>query len=635
MAEFNALRRVLEDDTMSDEALDFMADPYADRVTRLRRSGQASPELEAFLARTGAVQDQREAERAVEAASRLPKIQGAEISAPVRSTPAPMSVPEALRPSDWVTARPASAPQQTPPMNQLSLGAAPVSPPDSRVIDLLGPFFKPVDEASLPLKGIRLPVEEAPTMMAPARVAASRTKASQTAPAPAAAPAPAPAPVAPAVAPVPVAAGPSPTAAVPSAAVTKTLTVPPPPPAAPVAGAGGDADLDRLALGQSLIQGLETFGSAVSGKNLRSGMAESLGERYRQAQALQAKRAEQGIVDAQAQANNRAQVEYLMQRFPERREALAGLRDMTKSPNFSQMLRVEEQIALDEAKAKQTSAKTEDIGSMAGYRSDLLSLRRDTQEALNDWRAVQAGFRQAELDLKKAEAARKQEGSTEPSAQEQKAFQVAIKPANNTAVALKDAAGLDAVSDGMLRTGKPPEWLSRADIALFVSGDLGRSRLANSNPKAFDLLTEMARLKTMVGHEYFGSALSPSEAERQRQFLDFGLLDSPDSIAKKMRTYHKTLGDKASVWIKPLIRGPLGQNWLAETGLDQVAGPEGSFKGLFAAPTAPVAAPAGGTPAITAGGVERVIMIDKEGKRQAVRADQVERAKAERGWRMP
>jgi hypothetical protein len=109
-----------------------------------------------------------------------------------------------------------------------------------------------------------------------------------------------------------------------------------------------------------------------------------------------------------------------------------------------------------------------------------------------------------------------------------------------------------------------------------------------------------------------------------------------------MRTYHKTLGDKASVWIKPLIRGPLGQNWLAETGLDQVAGPEGSFKGLFAAPAAPTAAPAapvaaltGGAPAPATGGVERVIMIDKEGKRQAVRADQVERAKAERGWRMP
>jgi len=165
----------------------------------------------------------------------------------------------------------------------------------------------------------------------------------------------------PAITPVPVSAGPSPSAPAPSSTVTKTLTAPPPPPAAPVAGAGGDADLDRLALGQSLIQGLETFGSAVSGKNLRSGMAESLGERYRQAQALQAKRAEQGLVDAQAQANNRAQVEYLMQRFPERREALAGLRDMTKSPNFSQMLRVEEQIALDAARAGKTRADTEAV----------------------------------------------------------------------------------------------------------------------------------------------------------------------------------------------------------------------------------------------------------------------------------
>ena len=273
--------------------------------------------------------------------------------APARSTPTPMLVPESLRRSDWVTARPASAPQQTPPLSQLNLGVVPVPPPDSRSVELLGPFFRPVDESTLPPEGIRLPIEEPPTMTAPARSIAAAPEAD----------APTPAAPAPAVTPVP---------KVDAGGATMTTTPPPktevaaepprgatpPPPAAPMPGAGSDTDLDRLAMAQGIIQGLESFGSAVSGKNLRSGMADTLGERYRQAQALMAKREEKGLVDAQAQANNRAQVEYLMQRFPERREALARLRDMTKSPNFAQMLRVEEQIALDAARAGKTRADT-------------------------------------------------------------------------------------------------------------------------------------------------------------------------------------------------------------------------------------------------------------------------------------
>jgi hypothetical protein len=148
----------------------------------------------------------------------------------------------------------------------------------------------------------------------------------------------------------------------------------------------------------------------------------------------------------------------------------------------------------------------------------------------------------------------------------------------------------------------------------------------------------MARLKTMVGHEYFGSALSPAEAERQRQFLDFGVTDTPESVARKMKSYHDSLADKASIFLRPRVVGrPLGNEWAQSTGLDAISGEGGTFAGLLdapkaAAPKAPVAkSPA--TPS-SVGSVERVIMLNPQGERRAVRADQVEKAKGQ-GWRMP
>jgi hypothetical protein len=121
----------------------------------------------------------------------------------------------------------------------------------------------------------------------------------------------------------------------------------------------------------------------------------------------------------------------------------------------------------------------------------------------------------------------------------------------------------------------------------FNLGDAARGELAKSNPEAFDLLTEMARLKTMVGHEYFGSALSPSEAERQRQFLDFGMLDSPESVATKMKNYKAALANKASVFIRPrVVSHPLGAEWIQTSGLDALSGEGGTFAGLLDAPKA-------------------------------------------------
>jgi hypothetical protein len=441
--------------------------------------------------------------------------------------------------------------------------------------------------------------------------------------------------------PIPVAAAPV-KADIPSAVKTAipatTATQPAPPPD----GAGGDDEMGRLSMGQALVRALEGSGSVISGQNLRSGAADTLGERMKQIEALRAKRQEKEITDAQEVANNKAQVDYLISRFPEQADSLTNLYGMTRKANFPQFVRLEEQIALDRAKKQDIGAKAEDRAKTQEYRAGTLDLKRDIAKDNRDYWAVQAGLKQSELNLRAAENERKAVGDAEPSAKERSSFQAMMKPAEQTAVALKDADNLNSLSTGMLVSGKPPPFLTQSDILSFVGvppfEGVMRSRLATSNPRAFDLLTQMARLKTMVGHEYFGSALSPAEAERQRQFLDFGVTDTPESVARKMKSYHDSLADKASIFLRPRVVGrPLGNEWAQSTGLDAISGEGGTFAGLLdapkaAAPKAPVAkSPA--TPS-SVGSVERVIMLNPQGERRAVRADQVEKAKGQ-GWRMP
>jgi hypothetical protein len=404
--------------------------------------------------------------------------------------------------------------------------------------------------------------------------------------------------------PIPVAAAPV-KADVPSAVKTAIPATTATQPAPPADGSGGDDDVRNLYLARLAAQSAAGFGGMGAGKNIDMGIADTLGERMKQVEALRAKRQErQEGLEVERSQNEQTLNAYQAQ-FPELRETLEPLRGQTGKPAFQGLLR--DIVAARKAKTGERALDIREQGlrDTAGYRAGTLGLRKDTLEANNQWRAVQAGLKQAEIDLKREESARKASGATEPSTKERNTFQAMIKPAESTAVALKDAANLDTISGGMLSTGKPPPFLTRSAIAQFNLGDAARGELAKSNPEAFDLLTEMARLKTMVGHEYFGSALSPSEAERQRQFLDFGMLDSPESVATKMKNYKAALANKASVFIRPrVVSHPLGAEWVQTSGLDAISGEGGTFAGLLDAPkaatpkaeevkaSAPVSAPA-------------------------------------------
>lgn len=349
-------------------------------------------------------------------------------------------------------------------------------------------------------------------------------------------------------------------------------------------GAGGDASERDLYLARLAAQSAAGFGGMGAGKSIDMGIADTLGERLKQVQALRAKREERQEGLAVERAQNEQTLNAYQAQFPELRETLEPLRGQTGKPAFQGLLR--DIVAARKAKTGERALDLREQGMQdtATYRAGTLGLRRDIAEDTKQWRAVQAGLKQAEIDLRRAEGERKAVGGTEPSEKERNAFQASMKPAERTAVALRDADTLNSLSGGMLVTGKPPEYLSRADIAAFNGFPLGqasRTALAQSNPQAFDLLTKMAEIKTIIGHEYFGSALSPAEAERQRQFMDFGVMDSPESIAKKMKNYHDTLKNSASVFLRPRVVGrPLGAEW-TQTALGDIIAPGGTFAGLL------------------------------------------------------
>jgi hypothetical protein len=403
-------------------------------------------------------------------------------------------------------------------------------------------------------------------------------------------------------------------------------------PAPPADGSGGD-EMSSLRKQLGIQQMFEALGSAGSGKNLYTDGG-ILGDRMKQIEALRAKKAEKEVTDAQEVANNKAQVDYLISRFPEQTDSLTKLYGMTRKANFPQFVRLEEQIALDRAKKQDIGAKAEDRAKTQEYRAGTLDLKRDIAKDNRDYRAVQAGLKQSELNLRSAENERKATGSAEPTEKERSAFQTSMKPAEKTAVALRDADTLNSLGEGMLVTGQPPAFLSRADIAAFNGvpfGQASRSQLAQSNPQAYDLLTKMAEIKTIIGHEYFGSALSPSEAERQRQFMDFSALDSPESLAKKMKNYHDTLANKATVFLRPrVVNSPLGAEWAQSTGLDALSGEGGTFAGLLDAPKA--AAPKAAEVKEPAAVEGKVRMLSPDNRVAKIPAAEVEARKAQ-GWK--
>lgn len=395
-----------------------------------------------------------------------------------------------------------------------------------------------------------------------------------------------------AITPVPTAAGPSPSAEAPSSTVTKTMTAPPPPPAAPVAGAGGDADLDRLALGQSLIQGLETFGSAVSGKNLRSGMAESLGERYKQAQALQAKRAEkaeaegkaarfgsrlstlfpgltpeqqktleQTIAEGGVEAGinvakmfkgaqtdkevqrqvNEAAITSAVARYPELATSFNALRPVAgeyPQKDFATML---DKAAAGQAGFAAKGAATRFMVDKQGRFNQLTPIEVEQERLNNDALRQKIDLNAREFTLKE-KAALEVPGKTE---QEFKEKLVTLgdkeKGFGGYVNLAKDLAEVEAAAPGFVTQGRPPEWLTTESLA--TAQKFPRS----ADPRVVRFLAKYANLANTKRHQLYGSAQTEGELRAfLQQLSDDPFFAGPEVIATQMQAFGESAARTAT-----------------------------------------------------------------------------------------
>jgi hypothetical protein len=106
-----------------------------------------------------------------------------------------------------------------------------------------------------------------------------------------------------------------------------------------VDGSGGDDDVRNLYLARLAAQSAAGFGGMGAGKNIDMGIADTLGERLKQVEALRAKRQErQEGLEVERSQNNQT-LDMYKSLFPDKADSLEALRDLTgKGAVFKQGL---------------------------------------------------------------------------------------------------------------------------------------------------------------------------------------------------------------------------------------------------------------------------------------------------------
>jgi len=399
-------------------------------------------------------------------------------------------------------------------------------------------------------------------------------------------------------------------------------------------GAGGDTSERDLYLARLAAQNAAGFGGMGAGKNIDMGIADTLGERLRQVQALRAKREEKEVTDAQEVANNKAQVDYLISRFPEQTDSLTKLYGMTRKANFPQFVRLEEQIALDRARAKTEGVKPE------------VALRgAAVKEAGQVEKEAEGESKRLKREQDAAVAWLRANAATKPAAEERgikpqdltarlEKLNVVTKPYQEMVSSLREADA--ALSD---LSGAAPTGLERVAGAIPGGERLLRPETLRAKRAQEGLKESYQKLKTglaAVGQEltsferrfglnWFADPRSaPLAIESLKEI-------TREALRSAQAPYGGGTGNPAVDQLEVLS---LAKKTGSLTSDSPVFAPNPKLReaaGMKPAEAPAVKSSATSTPA---GGVERVIMLNPQGERRAVRADQVEKAMGQ-GWRMP
>ncbi len=420
---------------------------------------------------------------------------------------------------------------------------------------------------------------------------------------------------------------------------------------APTTGAGGDTDeMDRLSSAANWIRAMETAGSAISGKNLRSGIAESLADRMKQVEALQLKKTERAEELAREDEQSASLVQQykslaaqglvpdlpLLDKLPPKQAA-----SLIKTYGSLGGMKAREQKT--QAEIPQVEAKTREIGAAAGLKQAQTQFTIDKSGRLQTLTPLEAEQKKAQtakiysdIDNDAKEFKLKEQAALAAPGKDEQEQKVKLndlaekeKGFGGYVTLAGDLAELERAAPGLVTQGKPPEWLTS------IAQAEGQNWPRSADPKVIRFMAAYGKLASAERHRLYGSAQTEGEIKSFLQMLnDNPISGSPEVLATQLQGFGGNVAKKAT---STLARY---NNVFSPKVVDTVLGGEfkplyekgGVFAGLGEKSPFMVATPAAAAPAPAA--VERVVMLNPQGQRLAVRADQVEKAKAQ-GWRMP
>ena len=294
-------------------------------------------------------------------------------------------------------------------------------------------------------------------------------------------------------------------------------------------------------MGQALVRALEGSGSVISGQNLRSGAADTLGERMKQIEALRAKREERSMElargKAEAAAASKVTGEMLQSLGitpPSSLAELPSAEAVLKAGKFPaevagiQALTAQRAAGADVAKARLpllggqvalTDARTQNLLNKDLRDERAMQLREEAQDSMNELRKAQAesaraAALKAKNDPKAAEAAVNSVKKTV------EASRKLVTPTANNFLAI------ERIAPGMAR-GEAPSWLTREAMA-------GTQISKEIAPKVADLNAAVEALVMDIRHGTFGASLTGTEKASFEQLLTNSIKDGPEALARAL-----------------------------------------------------------------------------------------------------
>ena len=309
-------------------------------------------------------------------------------------------------------------------------------------------------------------------------------------------------------------------------------------------GAGGDTSERDLYLARLAAQSAAGFGGMGAGKNIDMGIADTLGERLKQVQALRAKREEQSLEQQRERAtwgtSNRSTLASALAQWKGDEaktaalEALASGADTTKPSEFSRnvvnAVMTKPKVLGAEAGVAKTVAQADVAKQAPGFKEREVVVKEDTLAERERANKANEEIRRQALLLKKASdtktADEVRSAGSDPKAAERaitRAMETAESDKLGIAGNIRDFQGLEKVAPGFTR-GKVPSWLGQGSIE-------AASKVPALSKQASELASALETFIAGIRKSLFGASLTGNEKASFDAIVSSGLLMPPEVLA--------------------------------------------------------------------------------------------------------